>query len=169
MLSRRTLILATLLLTASPSLAGERLKLKELVARCDAVVEVSVVLATSKTQDKITEISWLTTKPEDAHPLPEWIGGWCLPSRKTLTERWLARLSHISSMPLWRAALDKGGYCAVIFLKKENGELRPTCETESILVENWVTHPNHAAWRARLMELIAQADHLKSNSDSGHK
>lgn len=166
MLSKRTLFPALLLLISSSVLAGERLTLEELVARCDAVAEVSVALATSENRDRITAICWLTAQPEDIQPAQEWIHGQCLPSRKILTERWITGLFNIPSLPLWRAALEKGEYRAVVFLKKENGKFRPTCEAESILVENWASHPNHAKWRARLLDLIERAGHLKRKEDN---
>ena len=161
MLVRLTMLLTALLFVVTSVQAGEMLRLQELVNRSDAVAEVTVELSTSRTPDKITRVKWLTAEPRENFSSQEWITGQCLPTREIITDNWLARLPHFSSASLWRAALDKGRYSAVIFLKKDKEQLRPTCEAEALLVENWESHPDHARWFSKLCALIGRSEHLQ--------
>ena len=161
---KRTILIAAMMIIPSSALAGERLQLDELVARSDAIAEVTVELATGESQDRIADIKMLTIWPwpDEIQASPEWIGRTCLPSRKLIADRWLVSFLHFPSVPLWRAALKEGRYHAVIFLsKKKKEQLRPVCEIEAMLAENWLSHPEHAAWRTRLFDLIDHAKHLQ--------
>jgi hypothetical protein len=150
----------TLFFGLSTLFAGERLPLETLVVRSDVIVEVTVRLATGDAADRITEINPLTQWPQSIAPSADWFGA-CLPSKELIETRLIPRHPQFPSVSLWRKAIDDGGYQAVIFLRKKDGRLSPTCDAEAMLAENWSSHSEHHLWRKRLFHFIEQSDHLK--------
>lgn len=130
-------------LVTMPAMAGEHLTPAMLAREADAVARVSVRF---RPQRVVVE-EWL--KPADAVADVSWLG-LCLPGRKLLGD-WRTRYRGFrQSQPVWRAALARGGYEAVVVLRRRDGVLRPYCEAESLLAEHWLGHPGHVAWRAAL-------------------
>ena len=142
------------LLTLGPvAQGGAQLSVEQLVARSDAVVIVRVGLGRTTTVT-LREVIHGDIAP--GLPSAGRLTGVCLPDRRLLGD-WIRRPSYFEkSEPLWRAALKRGGYEAVVFLKRDPDGLRPTCETETLLAEHWTTHPSYRAWRGRLDDALAK-------------
>lgn len=136
------------LLTLGPvAQGGAQLTVQQLVERSDAVVIVRVGLGRTTT---VTLREVIRGDIAPGLPSAGRLTGACLPDRRLLDD-WIRRPSYFErSVPLWRAALKRGSYEAVVFLKRDPDGLRPTCETETLLAEHWTTHPAHRVWRERL-------------------
>ncbi len=71
--------------------------------------------------------------------------GPCLPGKAGMREKTTdADASHVL-----RAAIDNAAYSAVVFLRRRGSVLSLVCG-EPAAGENWLSHPRHAPWRARL-------------------
>ena len=132
---------------------GAQLTVEQLVERSDAVVLVRVGLGRTTTV-ALREVVRGDIAP--GLPSPDRLTGVCLPDRRLLDD-WIRRPSYLEkSVPVWRAALKRGSYEAVVFLKRSPEGLRPICETETMLAEHWTTHPSYRAWRIRLGDALAK-------------
>jgi hypothetical protein len=132
---------------------GAQLTVEQLVERSDAVVLVRVGLGRTTTV-ALREVIRGDIAP--GLPSPDRLTGVCLPDRRLLDD-WIRRPSYREkSAPVWRAALKRGSYEAVVFLKRSPEGLRPICETETMLAEHWTTHPSYRAWRIRLGDALAK-------------
>jgi hypothetical protein len=151
----RVRIAAALLLVSASAGAGERLSVERLLELSDATVTVRVDLGSTGTRVVVGEVIRGSLPPDAS------LAGLatpCVPDRATL-RRWIGMPNYFEeSVPLWRAALQRGHYEAVIFVRTEAGSVRAVCETETLLAEHWVTHPDHAGWLVRLREAAATAD-----------
>ncbi len=142
-----------LLMLGPVAQGGDQLTVEQLVERSDAVVLVRVGLGRTTTVT-LREV----VRGDIAPGLPSAgrLTGVCLPDRRLLDD-WIRRPSYFEkSEPLWRAALKRGSYEAVVFLKRDPDGLRPICETETMLAEHWTTHPSYRAWRGRLDDALAK-------------
>jgi hypothetical protein len=150
--ARRAAVVA--LLTLGPAAhGGTQLTVERLVARSDAVVLVRVGLGRTTT---VTLREVIRSDIAPGLPSAGRLTGVCLPDRRLLDD-WIVRPSVFEkSVPLWRAVLKRGGYEAVVFLRRDPDVLRPTCETETMLAEHWTTHPSYRAWRSGLTDALAK-------------
>lgn len=132
--------------------AGERLSVRQLVERADAIVKVRVGIGRAPAV-RVLEV--VRGDPAALPPSVSALTGVCVPDRRLLDE-WIRRPDYYEgSAPLWRAALKRGRYDAVIFLRRGADGLRAVCETETLLAEHWTTHPRHRAWRSTLDAALA--------------
>lgn len=137
---------------APTAYGGERLSIAQLVERSDAAVLVRVTLARSTVRVTLREVVWgrLPSNVSLAGLRPP-----CVPDRATLRD-WIDRPAYFeASVPSWRAALARGRYDAVIFVRADSDAASAICETETLLAEHWTSHPRHAAWRAELASATA--------------
>ncbi|MCZ8132666.1 MAG: hypothetical protein O9284_15385 [Steroidobacteraceae bacterium] len=136
--------------------SGERLTVEQLVERADAVLRVRVELGASSTSVRVQEV--VGGDPGSATPATDRLAGICLPGRGLLRD-WIRRPAYFEdSVPLWRAALRRGHYEAVVFVRVGHDGLLPVCETETLLAEHWTTHRDYIAWRARLASALSEGE-----------
>jgi hypothetical protein len=130
---------------AAPAHAGDRLQIPQLVARSQAAVILDVHLGSDTAADKI-EIRQVLGGPVQATtvPPPEWLNE-CVPARKSL-KRWVALRRGWQARKLWQKALAAGRFEALVFLQTINGQLRASCELESMLMKHTSVHPNYSAY-----------------------
>jgi hypothetical protein len=142
------------LLTLGPAAqGGAQLTVEQLVERSDAIVLVRVGLGRTTT---VALREFIRGDIAPGLPSADRLTGVCLPDRRLLDD-WIRRPSYFEkSVPLWRAALKRGSYDAVVFLRRGPDGPKLTCETETLLAEHWTTHPAHRAWRGRLNAAIAK-------------
>lgn len=144
-------VTACLALTAMPAWPGEQLTPLMLARQADAAAVVEVRFRAGAPEILVER--WLLGGPVQADAT--WIGV-CLPGAALLRD-WRGRYPGFrQSQRLWRQALADKGYRSVIVLRQRSEGLRPWCETESLLGEHWLSHPQHEAWQVRFDAGLAQ-------------
>ncbi len=124
--------------------AGENLSLEELAGRTVGTAVVHVDLQGEGTL-KLIEIL-RGALPADFEASPSWTN-LCLPRRRIL-RRWQTEHAKWAAKTLWRRALARGQYEAVVFIKKYDDGFRPHCGVEAMQMLHTDLHPDYAAYRA---------------------
>ena len=147
---------------AGSARAGDRLSPQQLVDASDAVVLVQVGFGKGKAADKIDVVEVFEAPPGEVVPSPTWAGV-CLPNAKQL-KAWQKSNPTFSAKGTWKKALKAKGYRAVIFLATRDGALKPTCETEAMLMENTSLGGRYAAFQDDVTAAIAKKRAAKAAS-----
>ncbi len=131
---------------------GERLSLEELAQRTDGAAVVRVDLGGSGTA-KVLKIL-RGPLPPDLGASPSWLS-LCLPRRDDL-KKWQIQHSHWKAKSLWRLALRRGHYDAVVFVKKyPTVGWEPHCGLEAMEMAHTDLHPNYAGYAAAVAAVAA--------------
>ena len=137
---------------------------EEVVCRADAIAEVEMTLATKSSPDHATvrRVIWNGTKHRVRMPYGFSYYPRITPTRAEIAPavreepRYRAEGSpEASYVPVYREALRTGRYRTVLFLYR--GGLDSWSENGLVIngVE-WLSHPLHAEWWARLQPLLAE-------------
>ncbi len=128
------------------SAAGESASEETLASQADAVLVAEVSFLPYGHLVLIREILH-----GDKNSLPDPIQflGVCLPRKAGV--RQLAEQSQGPAVQIYREAIERATYTAVLFLKREAGSLNPLCNESASIPEHSENHPNHAAWRAKVV------------------
>ena len=163
------IILLTLSFLTRIAYAGEQLTPKELVQRSEAIALVKVDLNTRE----VKILRWLMNRTdialEKVNPTQlKWLSrSHCLPDRIGL-KRWghqFARsVGRVTEKKLWRAALEKGHYESLVFLRwsPSKNSFIAICETEVIQVNQWRSHPHFTRFKALVEGFILAHNQQKS-------
>ena len=149
------ILLGITVFSAASSRAGPWIAPEELVRTSNAIACVSVDL----NSESVTISEWLSVAEPPPEDPRQWFG-LCLPDR-TLIRKWTETHPHHPSKEVWAQAVEQGRYESIIFLKKKDMHLAPNCEAESMLATQWTIHPDHAAYRERILQSL---DAIQINS-----
>ncbi|MFN0317800.1 MAG: hypothetical protein ACKVQA_22465 [Burkholderiales bacterium] len=129
---------------ANESAAGEAL-----AARADAVLVLEVSFLPYGHLVLLREVLY-----GDKNSLPDPIQylGVCLPRKPGVV--WLAEQARGPAVRIYREAIEQATYTAVLFLKSEVGSINPVCDESINAPEHWSTHPNHSAWREKVVAAL---------------
>ena len=148
------------MLVSGPALAGEYLKPAELAAKATAIAVVDVKLTRANRPPSITLVRTLRSPPSPGAINPDpvtWLSQ-CLADRKDL-KHWLHRYPKWPARKLWKTALARTSYQAVVFLAAPHhtpsAPLAPTCGIEAMDLLHTNLHPNYAAY-LKQAESLAQ-------------
>ena len=148
--------------------AGLQLSPTELVKRSSAIAEISVQWDTKKNNTPTITIQNWVKKPnstilQSLQQQPEQIQKWlglCLPDA-SLLKHWVKTYPHFEkdNINLWKRALSQGQYKNLLFFRPHPATqtLSPTCETESLLVQNWKMHPQFTQYLKTVTDLVEVA------------
>jgi hypothetical protein len=117
-------------LTAMPARSGERLTVEEIAQRAHGAAVVRVALKPSA----VHVVRVIGGLPADTQATTTWLG-LCLPSQKSL-RRWTIEHAKWPARELWRRALSRGEYQAIVMVEKYEGGYRPRCGVEAMEMEH---------------------------------
>lgn len=150
-------LVAALLVTSvavAPARAGEQLTVTELVARSQAVLEVSVTFEGTRAL-RVDAQRWLWRDSQAPALLPR-AGNLCLPTRERLRQwRTTYRDFPRPTRARWAQLARAKGYRAVTFLRQRGSRLVPYCELEALALVHVASHPDFAGWRLLLQRALA--------------
>jgi hypothetical protein len=155
------LLAVSLMVMLQPVQAGDLLTPERLAQESDVLVVVAVILGPISFEVDLVEVLFVAQPAATGVPIeelqPALAAGPCLPDRATLAA-WLARpAGTTAARAQWLQAMSSGAYSAVLALRATAAGLAPLCETETLLAEHWLGHPDHPAWRERLDATLALA------------
>ena len=116
--------------------AGDRLTVEELATRSEAAVVVKV----SGRARRLTLVEVIGGTPKTPETTAAWLNA-CVPDRAHLRQ-WLNAHRRWRERRFWRKALSVPSFRAVLFLRTIDSTLRPSCETESMLMRHTSVHPH---------------------------
>jgi hypothetical protein len=139
-----------LFIASSAVWAGERLTAKQLVDKSDAIALVTVKLTPDSDAISLQSTDWLIGQFSGETLSKMDTSSGCLPGTRQL-QKWQKQHPKWSQAEQWKEALSRGEYRTIAFFKRaEGGGWAPFCDAESMLVEGWVTHPKHSAYRKQV-------------------
>jgi hypothetical protein len=138
---------------------------EEVICDADAAAEVEMILATDTTRDRmeVRRVTWNQTKhrirPNYGHPnIPD-----VTKTRDDLLQYmpWYRRSGpRRGPVPEWvdrhQRALARGSYRTIIFVKHDRALPWDGGGVAYVKGEQWLDHPNHADWWARVQPLLEQ-------------
>jgi hypothetical protein len=122
---------------------------ENLAARADAVLVLEVSFLPYGHLVLLREV---LHGDKNSLPDPIQLLGVCLPRKAGVV--WLAEQARGPAVQIYRDAIVQATYTAVVFLKSEVGSINPVCDDTVNAPEHWVTHPNHAAWREKVVSAL---------------
>jgi hypothetical protein len=138
-------LLGALLSGATPALAGEKLTLEEIASRAQGAAVVKVTLGRGKAPGTVQVVRILRGLPADLQATTDWLS-LCLPDR-TVLRRWTIEQAKWPARPLWRRALARGHYQAVVLVGKDHGgALSPQCGVEAMQMQHTDLAPGYARY-----------------------
>ena len=146
-ISIRTLWLSLIIAGSAPCIAqGD--SPSHLAAAADAIVVVEVSFVP---YGNLVLLREALRGDVNAIKNPEEFLGPCLPSKNAVREL-AARADDQATV--YQSALERAGYAAVLFLKKEGTSMQPMCDANHAHARHWEQHADHSAWRRRLEEEV---------------
>ena len=122
----------------------------ELMSEADAIVTVEVAFVPYGDMVLIGQV--LYGEMIELSSTTELLGP-CLPNKARVRE--LADNARGAIQPeVYRESIERAGYKAVVFLKRDGSAGRVLCDEDDFLTSNWESDPRYPEWRARLQAAL---------------
>jgi hypothetical protein len=134
--------------------AGEELTIDEIAAQTEGAAIVTVSVGRSKVPESIELVKVLKSLPADLAPSLSW-SNLCVP-RAPVLKKWIIQYAKWPARALWRRALARGSYQAVVMVQKRDDGYQPFCGVEAMQMRHTSLHQGFAKYLQEVDETFAK-------------